>query len=638
MVSAGALDFDGSEEMMSQVHGSSISALRGNKRKLFSPRTFQGDGLYNLLLDLPSPVDQTILNEWLEVKDVSALDIAFCSHALRPPFLTLLKQRSLKPVQLETIQLPRLYYDYLSWLVKRDIQIKLIAADRGNWKEISNGLFSSLLQTVEILGVGCSVQDMQQNFPLRSLQQCDNLLALILISIDSFSRLKSRRQQQQYLTNLKKLKAFSVLNSKLRVNDLITILFNSPDLQGLMLNNCELDASDVRHSVFNLVTSGHHKSAAKLRTIVSKIKYLQLIKCDKMTDESVALLLQSCENLEYLKISKENAGLFTQLFHVAEDKPLLKSPLKTLDLEGMRSLVDRDLLVLLQGTASTLVEINLSVCQSITDESLVHIARHCLSLKSIMLSFTMASDVGIVELTKYSKHLETLQLYGCTRVSDTAMIALSHLGNTLHFLSCSECNLVTDRGLFMLLSKCKVLEKLCLSRQSPCFGITDVTLKQISVRCPMLKTLLIANIQKISSDALIMIAEQCRHLTWVDFTKCVSVDDDVIAAVAQNCTMLRTLEINFCAAITDAGLRSIARHSQELVDLNMHHCGTGISVDAVVNILLHCAKIQKVSVAGCFTSEQWQRSHYVIGKQFWKSDEVLFRRIKPAGVSGSHAS
>jgi hypothetical protein len=165
------------------------STLESNKAGFRASSTGSN---YNMLLDLPYPIDQCILCEWVEIQDLASLDVAFTNHTLRDSFLQLLTQRSFRSLTIEQINLPKLYTLYLQWLMKRNIYHKLLALDRKNWKFLllNQKKFATFLNKVEILGIGCTQVENTRQFPLRTLSFCPNLTALILINISECSHLK----------------------------------------------------------------------------------------------------------------------------------------------------------------------------------------------------------------------------------------------------------------------------------------------------------------------------------------------------------------------------------------------------------------------------------------------------------------
>eukprot|EP00981_Chlorochromonas_danica_P002277 scaffold440_cov277-Ochromonas_danica.AAC.11 len=208
-------------------------------------QALSGPCSYNLLLDLPSPIDQVILNEWLEMRDIPCLDIALTNSHLRPLYMQLIQRRMIKTSQVDQLCMPIYYENYLTWLASRRIQLKLYATDRIHWKMLTQPPSSSLsdddysayrrmLRHIEVLGVGCSTSDNKLNFPLQSLQACPNLLALILIGILSFDYADKGQEAQ-----LSALKALSLLACRVTAPVLDALLTGAPTLQGLMINSCE---------------------------------------------------------------------------------------------------------------------------------------------------------------------------------------------------------------------------------------------------------------------------------------------------------------------------------------------------------------------------------------------------------------
>lgn len=597
-------------------------------------------GSFNILLDLHYPLDECIVNDWLELQDLPNLDAAFCNHSLRQPFLTLLKSRQLRAFEADQLRIPERFQLYLDWVASRRIQTKLLAAGRSNWKLMTNPKYRCILENLEVVGLGCGTTDQQTSFPTRSLDLCPNIFALILISIRSFSRLKPGQRLQR----LSKLKTVSILQSSITVLDLLILLEKSPVLQCLMFNGCELSLEPSQY----LADANTH--------VFNRLRWLQLLKNDFMSDAAFLTVLRGCSTLEYLKIAREDGCLLnyenddddddddtegdTSIYSNAavEALPsyLTSTKLKILDLEGLRRLQDKELLSLIKNSCATLVDINLSVCRCISDRSIIYLAQHCPLLKVLMLSLTNITDQSLHELALHCPLLETIQLYGCRRITNHGLLSLQRLSRTLVFVSVSECLQINDQGLLYLLAGASKLNKLCLTHSEPTAKITDATIDYIGLHSAVVRSLLLTNLTGISSVALQKMVLRCGCLTWLDVSGCSgAVDDAFVKTLAENCPLLETIEMNRCPLLTDRALVSLGNgQCAVLSEIAVQFGGPQLTLSGVLAVLTGCRRINKINLTGCPSCSEaacrqvlLRPAHATL--QVWIVGQVLHRRLKP---------
>jgi len=272
---------------------------------------------------------------------------------------------------------------------------------------------------------------------------------------------------------------------------------------------------------------------------------------------------------------------------------------------------------------STVVDLDLSLCENLTNTSLQYISTYCKHITSLNLSFNPnISEIGLRSLTHNCKDITKLSLASCDQMSDEA---LRYVG-TLHELESIEldnctgitdeglqhlvlpklkslflgvCANVTDYGIINLVKATPQLEQL---RLELCADVTDQALQYIATSCHRLKTLGLergGEDSGISDEGVMRIAHGCRELRYLDISNCVRVSDDSLIKLAEYCPSLERLFLTDCDRISDLGVKLLLKNSTNLQSLSVARC-TRIS-DASLKILAaNCPHIEFLDISCCF--------------------------------------
>lgn len=135
----------------------------------------------------------------------------------------------------------------------------------------------------------------------------------------------------------------------------------------------------------------------------TKLKYLNLDCCAKITDFGITGLTDVCEHGNFKNYSPYNLNKLPELRYI--------------NLGGCYHLTDKSFINAFD--LPDLKEINLSRCQNITEAGLEQLCRKCRKLESIDLSECFnVKDTTVQMITKHIVHLETLKLSGCTQITN----------------------------------------------------------------------------------------------------------------------------------------------------------------------------------------------------------------------------
>ena len=157
-----------------------------------------------------------------------------------------------------------------------------------------------------------------------------------------------------------------------------------------------------------------------------KLRYLDLTRVPKMTDASVALVVERCRELEFLSLYANS-----QLTNKSFEKIDGLTNLKFFDACGFNKLTD----VTLFKLPKTLRYANFSWCGSLRSEGICHVAENCRHLellsaygnRNITEKLIQSLQIG----QKETKTLKVLDVKGCVNVKTNTLEALREFFHSL---------------------------------------------------------------------------------------------------------------------------------------------------------------------------------------------------------------
>ncbi|PWA93066.1 hypothetical protein CTI12_AA074580 [Artemisia annua] len=155
-------------------------------------------------------------------------------------------------------------------------------------------------------------------------------------------------------------------------------------------------------------------------------------------------------------------------------------------------------------------------------------------------SLPLTSCDELLRLFHRFNHIESLSLTNGDRLFDSSIKKLQIYLCRLHSLDLSGCSYLTDKGLTTAASSCPLLSVI---RLRDCNSITDKGLK--------------------------FLTKFCKYLKQVDLSGCSNITDTGIGYINQNCRQLRALRISGCLKILGVGFLGFSR---SLVSLEAERC------------------------------------------------------------------
>uniref|UniRef100_A0A7N0V0C4 F-box/LRR-repeat protein 15-like leucin rich repeat domain-containing protein n=2 Tax=Kalanchoe fedtschenkoi TaxID=63787 RepID=A0A7N0V0C4_KALFE len=216
-----------------------------------------------------------------------------------------------------------------------------------------------------------------------------------------------------------------------------------------------------------------------------------------------------------------------------------------------------------------LESLNLNGCQKIGDQGIEVISSACPNLKVFSIYWNVrVTDKGIIHLVQNSRHIIDLNLSGCKGISDESMRWISEKYAHLESLNLTRCVKLTDAGLQQILVKCYTLRTLNLYALS---SLTDDAYKKISLLAH-LRFLDLCGAQNLSDEGLSHIAK-CKNMVSLNLTWCVRITDQGVITIAHGCKNLEFLSLFGIVGVTDNCLEALSMScSNSLTTLDVNGC------------------------------------------------------------------
>ncbi|KAI3980473.1 hypothetical protein MKX01_038645 [Papaver californicum] len=189
---------------------------------------------------------------------------------------------------------------------------------------------------------------------------------------------------------------------------------------------------------------------------------------------------------------------------------------------------------------------------NITDIGLTAVAKSCLSLQTVNLSYCMSiSDCGIRSLSQECRQLRSIVVSHCRLITGSGFDWCSE---TLIHVEADSCKLEPD-GISGFVSG-GGLEYLNLSYLSYSWEWVGQNCTRISCQ----------------SSTIMMISKGCPKLQEWSLAFCHEITITGWVAIGWNCNNLEVLHVNRCQSFCDRGLQSFRDGCKRRSKLHMNHC------------------------------------------------------------------
>ena len=273
----------------------------------------------------------------------------------------------------------------------------------------------------------------------------------------------------------------------------------------------------------------------------------------------------------------------------SEDRPSkcmrlgqLPSHLPPVELNLSGSTLSSSLLRSLSPLCHGLMSMNLSYCNFDAKDLVAFMDSHQQypNLLSINLSYTQVTDKAIAALSAKCPSLISVNLSGCSEISDVALSCLAqHSGRNIQQLFVSGCSKVGDIGVQLIAQEAK--SSLCLLDLNDCPKVSDKALVYLGHYCPSLSYLRLKN-TGISVPVLFKFLSSSKLCLSELNIQNFPLSDGLIGILARVQPTIKVLDISFCSRVSVNGLKLCLGSLQFLSDF--HLFGVGIP-DAQLEVL-----------------------------------------------------
>ncbi|XP_053126551.1 F-box/LRR-repeat protein 20-like isoform X2 [Hemicordylus capensis] len=224
----------------------------------------------------------------------------------------------------------------------------------------------------------------------------------------------------------------------------------------------------------------------------------------------------------------------------------------------------RNLLRFLRERAGSMKSLDLSGTNisSQTMRALVQVEHLCLQ-EMVLQSCRDLSNEAVGFLCQHQPHLTSLDLSGCSELSDRAVLAVGSRLPGLRGLRLGKLPRVTDTG-FQGFSHLRRLQSLDVSECSLVSCSELVKAFSAVEGQPKLVSLNVAFCSLLQDSSVLSLARALsRSLQVLDLSSCVSITNRSIQAIASHLLHLTVLRLAWCKELTDWGLLGVEEPKEE---------------------------------------------------------------------------
>ncbi|KAF5333408.1 hypothetical protein D9611_002635 [Ephemerocybe angulata] len=220
-----------------------------------------------------------------------------------------------------------------------------------------------------------------------------------------------------------------------------------------------------------------------------------------------------------------------------------------------------------------------------------------------------------------AKRLQGINLQGCVKVGDPALLALAQNCPLLRRVKLSGLETATDEGVSAIVKGCPLLLEIDLNQ---CSLITDVSVRNIWLYSVHMRELRLSQCTNLTDLAFpapprldlngeptnpfpqqdnadlppLYINRTCEQLRMLDLTACALITDDAVEGIISRAPKIRNLVLSKCALLTDRSVEAICQLGRNLHYLHLGHA-CRITDRSVKTLARACNRIRYVDFANC---------------------------------------
>lgn len=137
-------------------------------------------------------------------------------------------------------------------------------------------------------------------------------------------------------------------------------------------------------------------------------------------------------------------------------------------------------------------------------------------------------------------------------------------------LDLSNCRWINESGFLNIICRQNRLKTVNLSSA---FHLTNRCLENMSMYCPLLEKIILENCSWIHSETILLIADNCPQLQFLNVSSCWNLNDDCIEMLLQKRGLtLKNLILSRIYSLTDKTMYSIKTLADVLIFLDISFC------------------------------------------------------------------
>ena len=261
-------------------------------------------------------------------------------------------------------------------------------------------------------------------------------------------------------------------------------------------------------------------------------------------------------------------------------------------------------------------------CKHLTGECLVQVLPHFTNLVAIDLTgvgVVNTRSKSIIGLANVATRLQGINLTGCTKVSDHAVLALAISCPLLRRVKLNGLGRLTDDAISALALACPMLLEIDLNH---CELITDCSVRLVWTHLIHMREMRLSHCSLLTDAAfpaplkpdiqldvpnpfptfamtrtlLPLINQSFEHLRMLDLTACPLVTDEAIEGIISHAPKIRNLVLSKCVNLTDKAVETVCRLGRHLHYLHLGHASR-ITDRSVRMLARSCTRIRYIDFA-----------------------------------------
>ena len=323
--------------------------------------------------------------------------------------------------------------------------------------------------------------------------------------------------------------------------------------------------------------------------------YISFLFAEKLNEQHLSSIGELCKNLKAINFLGCHNLKKLSLEKLFAHENILK--LASINLKSSISLYDDSVELISLKCGVNLRHLNLSRCQQITNESLLHISKYCPNLASLDLSccYKINNDglqvVGSKESVCKSS-LKVIDLSKCFLISSCKNLFFFIFYFSIIFYKIGGIKYLTEK--FDENLKCNISSFYI----NNCPLIDDEALVHIANNCKdTLQTLCIKECRNIRDEGICEILSKCLKLVYLDVRECNMIGKSAIKAINENPLLLQVLLFSDNHFLTDNELEflSKSKSSSSLEHLSLNSVPK-LSEEGLLSLLNNCTSFKSLSL------------------------------------------